>query len=227
MSALGLADAPRRDRPLPDELAAAFAAHRSELIAYCRRILGSAADADDAVQETLIRAWRNIDRFEHRASLRTWLYRIATNACYDAVRARGRRAEPIDLVGAAGPVDALDVTLRAAPTPEAAAESAEDVERAFTAALARLPARQRAALVLYDVFRWPARDVALMLDTSTASVTSSVQRARATLAVPADGDGAAGAEPAQGRSGRVVDDYVDAFRRYDVAALVTLDRAAS
>ncbi len=165
-----------------DELARRLDGHRRELVGHCHRILGSAADAEDAAQETLVRAWRHLDRFEQRSSLRTWLYRIATNVCVDATRARARRAVPVDLSPGAASGDGgpghpgddwapPDRTRRRDPSPEDAAESAEAVERAFVAALAHLPRRQRVALVLYDVFRWPAQDVADLLGTTPASVT--------------------------------------------------------
>ena len=219
-----------------DELARRLDGHRRELVGHCHRILGSAADAEDAAQETLVRAWRHLDRFERRSSLRTWLYRIATNVCVDATRARARRAVPVDLspgaasgAGAGGPGHhgddwaPPDRTRRRDPSPEEAAESAEAVERAFVAALAHLPRRQRVALVLYDVFRWPAQDVADLLGTTPASVTSAAQRARATLAARS---AAALPGPDPGRHADLVGGYVDAFRRLDIGALLALEATA-
>jgi RNA polymerase sigma-70 factor (ECF subfamily) len=226
-----------------DDLAVRLDGHRRELRAHCRRILGSGADADDAVQETLIRAWRHADRFEGRSSLRTWLYRIATNVCIDLARARGRRAEPVDL--GRDDLGAADPALRPAPapSPEQAVEAAEDVRRAFALALAHLPATQRAAVVLYDVFRWPARDVADLMGTTPAAVASAVQRARVTLAAlprageggggrhgglaGGDGDADRGGDPEAAldeAAGDLLGRYVDAFRAYDLDALATIER---
>ena len=172
--------------------------YRRELIAHCYRMLGSGSEAEDAVQETMLRAWQAADRFEGRSSVRTWLYRIATNVCIDMGRSPQRRARAIDLGPARtpDPVHLVDVLPEAAwitPIPDAAvidlgadpaevAASRDTIRLAFIAALQALPARQRAALVLCDVLRWPAVEVAELLDTSTASVNSALQRARATLA---------------------------------------------
>jgi RNA polymerase sigma-70 factor (ECF subfamily) len=207
-------------RPIADEdLARTLDAHRHELGRYCRRVLGSAADADDAVQETMIRAWRRYDRFEHRASVRTWLYRIATNICLDEVHNRSRRPAPVHVE-----VEHVALTPTQVPKPDEAVVDAEDVRSALLAAITHLPPRQRAALVLYDVFRWPARDVAALLGTSCAGVTSAVQRARETMAKVPSEDGVRRA--ATDDQARLLRHYLDAFARYDVAPLATLELAA-
>jgi RNA polymerase sigma-70 factor (ECF subfamily) len=190
-------------------LAQALDAHRPELAKHCHRILGSAADADDAVQETIIRAWRHYDRFEHRSSVRTWLYRIATNVCVDQVRSRSRRPAPVD------------VEATPSPEPDEAAVAADDLRAALLAAITHLPARQRAVFVLHDVFRWPAHDVAGLLGTSTAAVASAAQRARGTLAGLRDTAG--GRHALTGRQARLLRGYVDAFARYDLGALATME----
>jgi RNA polymerase sigma-70 factor, ECF subfamily len=207
--------------------------HRAELTAHCYRMLGSAFEAEDAVQETLLRAWRAIDRFEGRAALRSWLYRIATNVCLDMLSGRERRARPMDL----GPAVTADAALGPAlpeatwimPIPDARAlppdddpaelaASRETIRLAFVAALQHLPARQRAVLILREVLGWKASEVAELLDTSVASVNSALQRARATL------------ETSDVTAPSVMDEeqhalltrYVDAFERYDLDALTAL-----
>jgi RNA polymerase sigma-70 factor, ECF subfamily len=208
--------------------------YRPELTGYAYRMLGSAFEADDAVQETLIRAWRGLDRFEGRAALRTWLYRIATNVCLDMLRGRERRARPMDL-GPAGTVETpLGQTLpevtwlepipdsKVLPSegdPAELAESRESIRLAFVAALQHLPPRQRAVLILREVLRWKAAEVADLLDTSVASVNSALQRARASLA---SADRTAVAEPEDEERRALLTRYVDAFERYDMDALTSL-----
>jgi RNA polymerase sigma-70 factor (ECF subfamily) len=209
--------------------------YRRELTGYCYRMLGSGFEAEDAVQETMVRAWRSIDGFEGRSAVRSWLYRIATNVCLDMLRSRQRRARPMDL----GPSSAADSSL-GAPLPEATwiqpipddrvlpedgdpaelAEARETIRLAFVTALQHLPPRQRAVLILREVLRWRASEVAELLDTSVASVNSALQRARATLAnrdVSTDGATAPDADQQA-----LIARYVDAFERYDVSELVTL-----
>jgi RNA polymerase sigma-70 factor (ECF subfamily) len=221
------------------ELARVAEQHRVELTGYCYRMLGSAFDAEDAVQETLLRAWRGYGRFEGRASLRSWLYRIATNVCFDMSSARQRRAVPMDLNdplgGDAQPGPTLPESRWMQPVPDARVLSTggdpaelalarETIRLAFVTALQHLPPRQRAVLILRDVLRWPAADVADLLDTSVVSVKSALQRARGTLAAL---DPAAGAEATPPRSVEPAQEallarYVDAFERCDIDALVAL-----
>jgi RNA polymerase sigma-70 factor, ECF subfamily len=155
-------------------------ADRRELTGYCSRILGSAFEADDAVQETMVRAWTRRDSFEGRSSVRSWLYRIATNVCLDMLRSRRRRALPLDLDG----LEVLphDQDLEAAADPADVVVTSESVHAALVVALQALPARQRAVLILRDVLRWSAPEVAELLGTTPASVNSALQRARAALA---------------------------------------------
>lgn len=211
-------------------------AHRAELTGYCYRMLGSAADAEDAVQETITRAWRALERFEGRSSLRTWLYRIASNVCFDHLRAAKRRnwslgTGPRWVPGGdiPGPVDGPWVepapdarVLPPASDPADVAEARESVRLALVAALQHLPARQRAALVLCDVLRWPAVDAAELLDTTVASVNSALQRARATLTER----GLTAVDVAPGDlepdDRELLERYVDAFERYDLDALAQL-----
>ena len=191
------------------DLDRAFADYRGELRGYCARILGSASDADDAVQDTLVRGWRHIDRFEGRCTLRSWLYRIATNVCHDMLRGRHRHVSSIDLVERE--VLVLD------DDPADVAVERDAVRRAFVAALAQLPPRQRAVVILADVLRWEATEVAVLLDTTPTAVHSMHQRARATLAAgPTDRSHADAVDDA------LVARCVDAFEHYDMSTLVSL-----
>ena len=209
--------------------------YRVELTGYCYRMLGSAFEAEDAVQETLIRAWRSIDHFEGRSSLRTWLYRIATNVCLDFLGGRQRRARPMDLgpsvTAPAGPGDTLPENRWLQPIPDGRVLPADDdpaevavaretIRLAFVAALQELPPRQRAVLILREVLHWKADEVATLLDTTVASVNSALQRARATLAASDLAD----AEPTafDAAQQELLDRYVDAFERYDIDSLVAL-----
>jgi RNA polymerase sigma-70 factor (ECF subfamily) len=246
--------------PSPTELDRRLDEHRAAITAHCRRMLRCPFDADDAVQETFVRAWRSYDRFEGRATLQTWLYRIATNVCLDQIKARRRQPRPADLAtwpasggppGAAGPAPtpaglaptapgpspghgAPDTPLTDGPltvTPLTALTAAEDpaeraveldtVRRAFVAALLRLPPRQRSVLLLRDVLRWRATEVAELLGTSVASVNSSLQRARATLAEVRDPEETG---PMDDEQRALLERCTDAFGRYDVDSLVSLLR---
>jgi RNA polymerase sigma-70 factor (ECF subfamily) len=203
--------------------------HRRELTAYCYRMLGSPFEAEDAVQDTLLRAWKSIDRFEGRAALRSWLYRIATNVCLDLLNGRERRARPMDLGPAREPIEANLNTLpevtwiEPLPSgdPAEVAESRETIRLAFVAALQHLPPRQRAVLILCEVLRWKAAEVAELLETSVASVNSALQRARATLEA-SDLDSSAAAPALDGSDRELLARYVEAFERYDMEALTSL-----
>jgi RNA polymerase sigma-70 factor (ECF subfamily) len=210
--------------------------HRAELTAYAYRMLGSAFEAEDAVQETLFRAWRSYDGFGGRASFRSWLYRIATNVCIDMLNGRERRARPMDL----GPAQTADKPL-GRPLPEATwvepipdarvvpafSDPAEEVELretvrlAFIAALQHLPPRQRAVLILREVLGWKASEVAELLHTTVASVNSSLQRARWTLNAR---DFSTSAAPMDDARQALLARYVDAFERYDMDSLISLLR---
>ncbi|HET8607184.1 MAG TPA: sigma-70 family RNA polymerase sigma factor [Gaiellaceae bacterium] len=199
--------------------------YRPELTAYCYRMLASPFEADDAVQETMIRAWRGLERFEGRAALRSWLYRIATNVCFDLLNGRERRARPMDLGPAGAPVienlNALPEVTWVQPLPDPAerAVERESIRLAFVAALQHLPPRQRASLILCEVLRWQATEVAELLETTVASVNSALQRARATLA-KADLGAVEDAEVDRELLAR----YVAAFEAYDLDALTALIR---
>ncbi len=205
--------------------------HRSELTGYCYRMLGSAFEAEDAVQETLLRAWRSLDRFEGRAALRSWLYRIATNVCLDMLSARERRARPMDLGPAREPVESNLNSLPEATwiepipvglvDPADVAASRETIRLAFVAALQHLPPRQRAVLILCEALQWKASEVAELLETSVASVNSALQRARGTL----ESSGASSTDPVptmDDAQRELLARYVTAFERYDMDALTSL-----
>ncbi len=231
----GGSTATRGSEDLPDMLEQ----HRVELTAYAYRMLGSAFEAEDAVQETLLRAWKGFEGFEGRAALRSWLYRIATNVCLDMLSGRGRRARPMDL----GPAGVADERLLGEPLPEVTwiepipdgralpvggdpaevAESRETIRLAFVAALQHLPARQRAVLILREVLRWKASEVAELLETSVPSVNSALQRARATLA-SADLTTGEALRPMDEEQRALVARYVDAFERYDMDSLTSVLR---
>jgi RNA polymerase sigma-70 factor (ECF subfamily) len=203
--------------------------HRRALTAYCYRMLGSPFEAEDAVQETLVRAWRAFDTYDDtRAPLRSWLYSIATNICLDMTRSPQRRARAMDLAPAAVPGAPLGEpraeTLWVQPIPHVrvlpdgdpaeVAEARETVQLAFVATLQHLPPRQRAVLILRDVLCWSAAEVANLLDTTVAAVNSGLQRARLTM----------GGEPSGERvvDRQLLERYVQAFERYDIDALVSL-----
>ena len=209
--------------------------HRAWLTGHCRRILGSATEAEDAAQETLVKAWRAFDRFECRASTKTWMYRIATNVCLDILAAQRRRAQPIDLrsgspaasAGAAVSPGAVHQTTADrhgscdVVDPAELAIRRESIRLAFVAAIHHLTPRQRAVLILRDVLRWTSADVATRLGTTVTAVNSALQRARATLAarnriaVPP-------ARSAAGEDEDLLARYVDAFDQLDVERLVSL-----
>jgi RNA polymerase sigma-70 factor, ECF subfamily len=210
--------------------------YRVELTGYCYRMLGSAADAEDAVQDTLVRAWRNYGKFEGRSAVRSWLYRIATNVCLTMLDGRKRRARPMDFGPASSASDPLGPQLPEStwltPIPDAMvlpggsdpaelAVSRESVRLAFVAALQHLPARQRAVLILREVLQWKAAEVAELLETTVASVNSALQRARATLSEHTE----TGTEPLDEldeEQQKLLERYADAFQRYDIAEMVTL-----
>ncbi|WP_031506167.1 sigma-70 family RNA polymerase sigma factor [Streptomyces megasporus] len=210
--------------------------YRRELTGYCYRMLGSAFEAEDAVQETMVRAWRGLERFEGRSSLRSWLYRIATNVCLDMLGGSQRRARPMDLSSPGGadlpPGPALPEACWIEPMPDGRvlpeggdpAETAvarESVRLAFVAVLQHLAPRQRAVLILREVLSWRASEVAELLDTTVASVNSALQRARATLAssdITADG----GVDAMDEGQRALLARYVSAFEAYDLDALTSV-----
>jgi RNA polymerase sigma-70 factor, ECF subfamily len=211
-------------------------AHRRELVGYCYRMLGSSFEAEDAVQDVMLRAWRGLDQFEGRSSLRSWLYRIATNVCLDMAGSRQRRARPMDLgpsstVAAATLVERPEVTWlepvpdhRLLPTDGDPAELAvgrETIRLAFVAALQHLPPRQRAVLILREVLHWRAAEVAELLGSTVASINSALQRARATLQTAGMTDTDTFA-PLDAEQQQLLAQYVDAFERYDLDALTAL-----
>jgi RNA polymerase sigma-70 factor (ECF subfamily) len=198
--------------------------YRRELTGYCYRMLGSAFEAEDAVQETMLRAWRSLDRFEGRSALKSWLYRIATNVCFDALAGREKRARPMDLGPAQEPLfenlaELPEVTwITPLATPDELAEQRDTLRLAFVAALQHLPPKQRAALVLCEALKWQASEAAELLETSVASVNSALQRARATLATA---DTTAPAE-LDDETRALLDRYVAAFEAYDIDRLTDL-----
>ena len=213
-------------RPASSDLDRRLEEHRRELTGYCYRMLGSAFEAEDAVQETMLRAWRGLDRFQQRAALRSWLYRIATNVCFDMLGGRERRARPMDLGPSQEPIlenAAIqpEVTwIEPIPDPADVAVDRETIRLAFVAALQHLPPRQRAVLILCEVLRWKASEVAELLETSVASVNSALQRARASLdaADTQAVDKIRLDEPDRELLAR----YVAAFEAYDMDALTSL-----
>ncbi|GLI01389.1 sigma-70 family RNA polymerase sigma factor [Phytohabitans aurantiacus] len=209
--------------------------YRRELTAYCYRMLGSAFEAEDAAQETLVRAWKSLDKFEGRAALRSWLYRIATNVCLDMLGSAQRRARPMDM-GPAGsqgslPDAPLAETVWVGPAPDSRmlpesadpaelAVARESIRLAFVAAMQHLPPRQRAVLILREVLAWSANEVAELLDTSVPSVNSALQRARATISttdVKSDT-----LKPMDDEQAALLSRYVEAFERYDMESLTAL-----
>jgi RNA polymerase sigma-70 factor, ECF subfamily len=224
------------DLQTPSSVEQSLEQYRSELTGYCYRMLGSSFEAEDAVQDTMVRAWKSIDRFEGRAALRSWLYRIATNVCLDMLNGRQRRARPMDL-GPSRPADgplggSLPEAAWLEPIPDSRtiapeadpaelAASRETLRLAFVNALQHLPPRQRAVLILREVLRWQATEVAELLDTSVASVNSALQRARAALSdteITPDTPVA----PLDDEQSALLDRYVAAFEDYDMDALTGL-----
>ncbi|HEX5609799.1 MAG TPA: sigma-70 family RNA polymerase sigma factor [Solirubrobacterales bacterium] len=212
---------------------------RPALTGYCYRMLGSGFEAEDATQEAMVRAWRRSDQLAEPAALKSWLFRIATNVCLDQIEGRKRRARPVDLSGegtADTPVgeplaestwilpiaDSQVVDPEGDPASQAAER--ESLRLAFVAALQHLPARQRVVLVLREVLRWSAQEVADLLETSVASVNSALQRARATLDELALEDAEAPARPSDEDERKLLEQYLDAFAEYDVDRIVALLR---
>ncbi len=221
-----------------DQLDPRLLEHRRELTGYCYRMLGSSFDAEDAVQETMVRAWRALDDFEGRSALRSWLYRIATNVCLDQLTGRKRRALPMDLAGDPYPPVEASLSGRRPTTawiepvldrqvmpddadPAERAVLRESIRLAFVSALQLLPPRQRAVLLLREVLRWKAEEVARLLDTTVASVNSALQRARATLA---EAGGRPEPRPLDDDENELLGRYVDTFERYDIDGFVQLLR---
>jgi RNA polymerase sigma-70 factor (ECF subfamily) len=206
--------------------------YRSELTGYCYRMLGSAFEAEDAVQDTMVRAWKSFDKFEGRSALRSWLYRIATNVCLDMLGSAQRRARPMDLNPAGdghatNPGEPLPEEIWIGPVPDERVlpqnpanviAGRESIRLAFVSALQNLPPKQRAVLILREVLAWSAQEVAELLDTSVPSVNSALQRARATLAVPA----AEVHKPLDDEQKALLSRYVQAFEAYDITALTAL-----
>ncbi|HZI96725.1 MAG TPA: sigma-70 family RNA polymerase sigma factor [Actinomycetales bacterium] len=229
-----VATAPR----VPEELEAQLEQYRRELTGYCYRMLGSGFDAEDAVQEAMVRAWRAVDRFDGRSSLRSWLYRIATNVCLDSLKGTKRRALPMDLSASpSAPVlssltPPLPEVTWVEPIPDGRvlvdggdpadmAVARESIRLAFVAALQHLPPRQRAVLILREVLRWKADEVAELLDSSVASVNSALQRARATMAA-SDLDSSRPLDALDDEHQALLARYVAAFESYDIESLVAV-----
>jgi RNA polymerase sigma-70 factor, ECF subfamily len=216
-----------RTATVPAELEQSFEELRPELTAYAYRMLGSPFEAEDAVQETFIRAWRAYEGFEGRSSLRSWLYRIATNVCLDLLSGRQRRARPMDLGPSQEPIEANLNTMpeatwiQPAPDPAVVTEEHETTRLAIVAALQHLPPRQRAVLILCEVLRWRASEVAELLETSVASVNSALQRARATLEA-SDLSVADAPRSVDEADEELLARYVEAFEQYDMEALTAL-----
>jgi RNA polymerase sigma-70 factor (ECF subfamily) len=221
---------------LESQLEQSLELHRPELTRHCYRMLGSNFEAEDAVQETLLRAWRSFSSFEGRASVRSWLYHIATNVCLDMQQRAKRRPRPIDLGPARSPDDRLSASLseemwieqipdaraaRANGDPAEAAEMRETIQLALVAALQYLPPKQRAVLILKDVLRWKADEVATLLGTTVQSVNSALQRARSTIA-NRNSDAGESPDGMDDRKKALLARYVDAFERYDMEALTSL-----
>jgi RNA polymerase sigma-70 factor (ECF subfamily) len=219
-----------------EDLALQLEQYRKELTAYCYRMLGSTFEAEDAVQETMVRAWRSLDRFEGRSSLRSWLHRIATNVCLDMLKGSQRRARPMDLAEpkrADGPLgNTLPEATWIQPMPDSSilpesndpadmAVERDTIRLALVAALQHLPPRQRAVLILREVLRWKATEVAELLDTTVVSVNSALQRARATLSEN-DLTASDSLEPDDEEQRKLLARYVDAFERYDLDQLTSL-----
>ena len=211
-------------------------AHRADLTGYCYRMLASPFEAEDAVQETMLRAWKAYDKFEGRAAMRTWLHRIATNVCLDMLRSKQHRQRPMDMGPAREPIEANlktlpevtwiepipDTLVAPDPDPEQSAVVKESVRLAFVAALQHLPAKQRAALILCEVMNWKAAEVAELLEMSVASVNSALQRARATLKTGDVAEGKATIEDA--KKSEMLTRYVEAFEAYDIRLLTSVIR---
>lgn len=221
---------------MPSQLEQRLEQHRRELTGYCYRMLGSPFEAEDAVQETMLRAWRGFESFEGRAALRSWLYRIATNVCLDLLGGRSRRARPMDLGGAQAPeaanLNMLPEVTWIEPVPGNIVASQDDpaelalgretLRLAFVAALQHLAPRQRAVLILCEVMRWRAKEVAELLDTSVASVNSALQRARATLESSEVGPSDLEPDNMDETQRRLLSRYVEAFEAYDLDSLTSL-----
>ncbi|MEV5999043.1 sigma-70 family RNA polymerase sigma factor [Streptomyces griseomycini] len=241
VAAVGSGRAPRRApgheaEPGAGAGAARLESHRAELVGYCYRMLGSVFEAEDAVQETMVRAWRGLDRFEERSSRRSWVYRIATNVCLDTLAAGKRRARPMDLSGptrgAASPGAPLDAGLWIEPCPAGlvntaddpaeAAETGESVRLAFIAALQHLPPKQRAILLLREVMCFSAREVADLHGCTVASVDSALQRARATLAARRETTGDTAVRPPGTVQQALAERYAAAFSGFDMDELSML-----